>query len=461
MWAVCGPFVGDNETVVVMPRPTAIGDDLLDRLAKELLVVRRRSKRGLTASCFKEADTFRALPVVAAQAQTGRQGTDDVARQVLLKAISELPDPSDKAAIIFFGADSDNVTVALQRRNEFVAGKLGEASDDWRYTKRWEEFTREVARAVLDIDNREDDRPAQEPSYDPSADGSYQITCWSPTAPPDFAIEGGSRPRQRWVNATDHARRVRAFPKGVQNDPLAYLVDFEIDHREGPGSGQFRMKLAKGTYAEQMATIDCLRDDAKARRAVRRALHEGEFREFASTAPPASVAAMVVITAPDGRFLAVQRSRAVQYERLHWMVGITELMKPYAKEQKEFCDQDFSQVVARAIEEELGLKESETEFTDPFVSWIGYWAPSACVNFVAHVKVNIEPEEIEGRRDRSPDSRETERCEWLPLNEATVGPIMTKSGRDRKWTIHSRLMIKEMIRHRDSMARLRDRSLAT
>jgi NUDIX domain len=292
--------------------------------------------------------------------------------------------------------------------------------------------------------------------YDERTDDSFCIRWWSPEvgrSGPTFKLETAIRPQQRWLDASDHQRRVKAISKEHQNDPLAYLVDFAIDTGEGPQSERFRMGVTEGTYAEQMATIDCLKADPKARRAVRAALGRGDTLEFAASAPPSSIGAMVAVTSPSGRFLAAERSGSVQYERHEWTVGLTELMKPYASQKTPHHDRGPVEVVIRCLEEELGL--GTKAFTNPFISWIGYWAPSTCVNFVAHVEVLVEEDEVKRRwRQHAQHGWEIHSIEWLPLDASTVSAVAANRQRGRRWTVHSRLMLKEVIRVREGLAQL-------
>jgi len=431
------------------PDRLAATEALIERLANELLRVRKRSTSGLAARSFEGAAELKKLRRVVALAGQGRS-LEEAARIELIRSFDRLDDDDDAAARLFFGVGK---VFKLQDRNRLAAKAVHEEPDPWLRRERMMRFTTTIARALVELEDEETDELEEESvevallaalEYDPRVDGSFRITRWSPDAglaDADVRIKRSARPKQRWLDDGVHARRVAAQGEAIQNDPLAYLVDYEIDWEEGPESEMLRLWLAEGTYAEQVATIECLETDVNSRDKVLSAMRSGQLREFAQSAPPSSLGAMVALTDDSGRVLVVERSAGVRYERHHWMVGVTELMKPFSETSSNYRDNGLVNVIHRCLNRELGLVPSE--YTEPFISWIGYWAPSACVNFIAHVTVRISEAEISARRRTARDAREIEAAEWLTI-EAAAQEI-TRPRRGRQWTVHSRLMLNEIL----------------
>ena len=122
-------------------------DALVDRLASELLRVRRRR---FDSDAFRDAAELHNLSLVRHQAEMMQSGLADAAKDEVLATIETADNIRLRAALLmFFGVTTESSALTLEARNAHVAQLLHESSDRWRRRETHLALMRELARLLL------------------------------------------------------------------------------------------------------------------------------------------------------------------------------------------------------------------------------------------------------------------------------------------------------------------------
>jgi hypothetical protein len=257
------------------------------------------------------------------------------------------------------------------------------------------------------------------------------------------------RPRQSWLNEVEWTELHDQFAQTHSGD-IAYLVDATVDHRESVEGRQFHYTVAPCTYPEHLATMEYLKRHPEARSAIRAAMTHGRMMEFVHSSPPSSIKVNVALMTLDNRFLAIQRSSAVDLKRGVWTIGPNETMQLSGSERPGGVIEDLFGLSERCLREELNLEPSD--YGDITVSWLGYDAGTAQVKAYAQVKTHLSRREVDRRVSDAHSLYEAQMFQWLKFDRKTVNEIIAnwESGdaEGRKWSASAPHALQELWRMR-------------
>lgn len=260
------------------------------------------------------------------------------------------------------------------------------------------------------------------------------------------------RPAQAWFDQAIWAELRDEFAQTHSGD-IAYLVDATVDHRESREGRLFHYTVAACTYPEHLATMEYLKWHPEARSAIRAAMTHGRMMEFVHSAPPSSIKVNVALMTLDNRFLAIQRSSAVDFKRGVWTVGPNETMQLSASERPGGVIEDLFGLSERCLREELNLEPSD--YGDMNVSWLGYDAGTAQVKVYSQVKTHLSRREIDRRISDAHSLYEAQTFQWLKFDRRTVNDIIsnweTGDSEGRCWSASAPHALQELWRMRAAL----------
>jgi len=290
-------------------------------------------------------------------------------------------------------------------------------------------------------------------AFNPIQVGLYPINRWTssrPLEPSRLRLEiTGTRPAQQWCDPVEWRRLADELAIDHGGD-IAYLVDFSIDHRESSHGGSFSYTVTACDYAEHLATLSFLRTHSEARDRIKEAFDAGRLAEFARTSPPSLIKMNVAILSPDRRFLAIQRSAAVQTKKGLWTVGPNETMALTTVNLPGRRYEDLFELAERCLREEVGMEPDD--YGSVRISWIGYEAATAIVKIFAQVQTKISCAESLERMSGAHSLYEAQDATWLPFANSTLSDIVEnwehgdQSG--RRWSSSAPLALQELWRMR-------------
>jgi hypothetical protein len=296
------------------------------------------------------------------------------------------------------------------------------------------------------------------PPFEPSSVGLYPINRWSAHRPiSQDQIEMHvihDRPRQVWCDAMEWQHLADEFSRSYSGR-IAYLIGFEVDHRESKHGASFVYSVTPCDYSEHLATARYLDDHPEVVRRICEVFRSGRLSEFASSAPPSLIKINVSLLNSNGRFLALQRSGAVHTKRGLWTTGPNETMRLIAGSVPGVRQEDLFDLAERCLREELALEPSDYE--TPMVSWIGYEASTASVKVFAHAYTNLSEQRVEEAAGSAHSVFEVQRLAWLPLTRRTIADIgvnwRTGDSGGRIWSSSAPFALHELWRMRIGLRR--------
>lgn len=218
---------------------------------------------------------------------------------------------------------------------------------------------------------------------------------------------------------------------------------------EGLG-GAFSYTVSACDYAEHLATLTYLRANCEARERIKEAFDAGKLAEFARTSPPSLIKINVAVLSPDRRFLAIQRSAAVQTKKGLWTVGPNETMALTAVNLPGRRYEDLFELAERCLREEVGMEPDD--YGPVQISWIGYEADTAIVKVFAQVQAKISSAEALGRMSSAHSLYEAQDAAWLPFVSSTLSDIIENwedgDQAGRRWSSSAPLALQELWRMR-------------
>lgn len=297
--------------------------------------------------------------------------------------------------------------------------------------------------------------------------GLYCIRSWLPgkQLDPDdnsFRVIPTARPKYQWFDAAKLIALRRKYR--TSDGRVCYLVDFDVDHGEGPQGGQFELKVAPNIYRDYRATKDLMEDPETYARMLATIKDDG-LRQFLGKAPPSAIWVTVAVVCKDGRFLAVHRSHAVGGDEDRWILGANETMKwsptpaergrarRLTESKSDHHDQTPIATIRRGLLKELGL--GKDDYGRISVSWIGFYLPFAGVQIVAQVRSHLSAREIEARMRQAEEHWEIQDYVWLRLSQTQAADVIDNWPEDRgrrEWVDRTPVCMKELWRMRDWLA---------
>jgi hypothetical protein len=291
--------------------------------------------------------------------------------------------------------------------------------------------------------------------FDPTTVGLFVINRWSAGRPLHRNLlkttVSESRPHaQKWFDEQRYAEILAAI--ALDHDgATCYLTDFRIDHRESRAGEFFCVTLTPARYSEHLATSRYLRENPETYARISAALASGDLREFAHGAPPASVKINVAILSLSNKFLAIQRSSAVDEKKNLWTVGPNEVMRPPGAQPG--YKEDFFLLAERGLREELGLEPYD--YGPISISWIGYYLPNVSVKVYAQVLTRLTEHDLMEKFGAAESIFEARELAWISFDHTHVMDVVRNWNRGdaegRMWSDSAPLALQELWRMRSCL----------
>ncbi|NUP50812.1 MAG: hypothetical protein HOW97_26405 [Catenulispora sp.] len=292
--------------------------------------------------------------------------------------------------------------------------------------------------------------------FDPGAVGLYPINRWTAARmlePSSLEMRIVSdRPTQQWCDPTEW-RRIATELAEKHSGEVAYLTDFVIDHRESEYGGNFCYTVTPCDYSEHLATLTYLREHHEVQARIKEAFAGGRVADFARTSPPSLIKINVSVLNRDNRFLAIQRSAAVETKKGLWTVGPNETMILSKRPVPGRTAEDLFGLAERCLREELGL---EPRTCGPVrISWIGYESTTATVKVFAQVRTRLSGADVLEIMSTAHGLFEAQDAIWLPFNRRAVADIIRNweqgDSARRRWSSSAPLALQELWRMRRTL----------
>jgi hypothetical protein len=260
------------------------------------------------------------------------------------------------------------------------------------------------------------------------------------------------RPPQKWFDEAEWNSLYTELAQSYSGD-IAYLVDVNVDHRESAEGRKFRYTVAHCSYAEHLATVEYLKRHPNARSSIRAAIAGGKMLDFVRSSPPSSIKVNVALVTLDNRFLAIQRSSAVDFKKGVWTVGPNETMQLSRAERPGGVAEDLFGMSERCLREELNLEPSD--YGNLNISWLGIDAGTCQVKVYAQVKTHLSRRELDRRISDAHSLYEAQDFQWLKFNRENVNDILANWERGdqtgRVWSASAPHALQELWRMRAAL----------
>jgi hypothetical protein len=293
--------------------------------------------------------------------------------------------------------------------------------------------------------------------FDPLSVGFYPINQWTPARLLERRYVSmnvtGERPDLVWFDQDEWRAMAKEHAQSHSGD-TAYLVAFDIDHRESGHGEFFSYTVAPCDYSEHLATVQYLDEHPATRLAIAAQLEAGRIAEFARQAPPSLVKINVAVLSGENRFLAIQRSGAVYGKRGLWTAGPNETMRLQHRAVPGTAPEDLFGLAERCLREELGLEPSSCESIT--ISWIGYEARTASIKIFAQARTFLSELVLAEAMGVAHGLYEAQRAVWLPFTRHMLLDIVGNWDRGdsggRLWSSSAPFALQELWRMRPALA---------
>ena len=303
------------------------------------------------------------------------------------------------------------------------------------------------------------------------SDFAVEIQTWSPSIEFDVSDQilspndvgetrTTARPRSSWLTNPEAWQREfeNALVVHGVGAPTAYLVGLTLDNPETrsieSARRRFQWTVARGNYAEFLATLRYLTGPGKSDQGVLKdSLRNGWEKTFAMS-PPTIIACNVSLVSADNMVLILERSQATATSRGLWSVGPHETMNwrdPAAlRPGDEGGPESAFTLGHRTIREELGLFQHQ--YGPILYSWFGIWLRDASAYLIGHVRSRLLAAEISAQLSKAQSSYEISMAgdahAWIPyefdkFKEIIVAAEASQADTDgRRWLEISALSLR-------------------
>ncbi|MGP4029956.1 hypothetical protein [Actinomadura sp. 3N407] len=289
--------------------------------------------------------------------------------------------------------------------------------------------------------------------FDPSSVDLYPINTWSVSrqlSPHRLKMKiADGRPTQEFFDQRIWEQLAEGLTE--HSGSCAYLVAFDIDHRESAAGEQFGYTVFPCGYHEHLATVEYLKRHPETQTLIRNRLADGEVSTVTTASPPGLIKINVTVLNAQNNFLALQRSGAVHTKKGLWTTGPNETMHYEDNWTPGSRPEDLFGLAERCLREELGLERPD--YGKVHISWIGYEATTLSTKVFSHVTTRLSYPEFTERLTSAHSLYEIQNAAWLPFTRRYIEDIMagwrTGDQSSRRWSSSAPLALQEQWRFRE------------